>query len=104
MDLQSNEAAILEVAVPDNQTDQLAGTFRSKLGDDMRKRFLRVIPVGILCCLALPAVMQAQSDPARIFKTAGVAETERDKTTAIYPKSAMLFRFQRRPAVTHVYR
>jgi hypothetical protein len=68
VDLPSNEAAKLEVAVPDNQTDQMAGTFRSKLGDDTRERFLRVIPAGILCCLALPAVMQAQSDPARSFK------------------------------------
>ena len=31
--------------------------------------FLRLIPAGILCCLALSAVMQAQSDPAKIFKT-----------------------------------
>ncbi len=35
----------------------------------MRKLFLRLIPVGILCCLALPSVMQAQSDAAKSFKT-----------------------------------
>jgi mono/diheme cytochrome c family protein len=35
----------------------------------MRELFLRLIPAGILCCLALSSAMQAQSDPAKIFKT-----------------------------------
>ena len=35
----------------------------------MRELFLRLIPVGILCCLALPSTTQAQSDPAKIYKT-----------------------------------
>jgi mono/diheme cytochrome c family protein len=30
---------------------------------------LRLRPVVILCCLALSSVVQAQSDPAKIFKT-----------------------------------
>ena len=35
----------------------------------MRELFLRLIPAGILWCMALPSAMQAQSDPAKIFKT-----------------------------------
>jgi mono/diheme cytochrome c family protein len=35
----------------------------------MRELFPRLISVGILCCLALPSAMQAQSDPAKFFKT-----------------------------------
>jgi mono/diheme cytochrome c family protein len=35
----------------------------------MRELFLRLIPAGILCCLALPSATQAQSDPAKIYKT-----------------------------------
>jgi len=35
----------------------------------MRELFLRLIPAGILCCLALSSATQAQSDPAKIFKT-----------------------------------
>jgi mono/diheme cytochrome c family protein len=35
----------------------------------MRELFPRLISAGILCCLALPSAMQAQSDPARLFKT-----------------------------------
>jgi len=34
----------------------------------MREFFLRLIPVGILCCLALPSAAQAQSDAAKIYK------------------------------------
>jgi mono/diheme cytochrome c family protein len=35
----------------------------------MRKLFLRLIPTTVLCCLALPSFLQAESDPAKIFKT-----------------------------------
>ena len=35
----------------------------------MRELFPHLISAGVLCCLALPSVMQAQSDPAAIFKT-----------------------------------
>ncbi len=35
----------------------------------MRELFLRLIPAAVLCCLALPTVTQAQSDPGKIFKT-----------------------------------
>ena len=35
----------------------------------MRELSLRLIPAVILCCLALSSAMQAQSDPAKIFKT-----------------------------------
>ena len=35
----------------------------------MRELFPRIISAGILCCLALPSAMQAQSDPAKLFKT-----------------------------------
>lgn len=35
----------------------------------MRELFLRQIPVVILCCVTLPSAMQAQSDPAKIYKT-----------------------------------
>jgi mono/diheme cytochrome c family protein len=35
----------------------------------MRQLFPRLISAGILCCLALPSAMQAQSDPAKIYKT-----------------------------------
>jgi mono/diheme cytochrome c family protein len=35
----------------------------------MRELSLRLRPVAILCFLALSSVMQAQSDPAKIFKT-----------------------------------
>jgi mono/diheme cytochrome c family protein len=35
----------------------------------MRKRFLRLIPLGILSCLTVPGVTQAKSDPARLFAT-----------------------------------
>jgi mono/diheme cytochrome c family protein len=38
----------------------------------MRERFLRFIPAGILCCLALPTATQAQTDPAKIFKASCV--------------------------------
>jgi mono/diheme cytochrome c family protein len=34
----------------------------------MRELFLRLVSAGILCCLALPSV-QAQSDPAKLYKT-----------------------------------
>jgi mono/diheme cytochrome c family protein len=34
----------------------------------MREQFLRLIPVGILCFLSLPAATEAQSDPAKIFQ------------------------------------
>ena len=35
----------------------------------MRELSLRLRPVAILCCLALSSVVQAQSDPAKSFKT-----------------------------------
>jgi mono/diheme cytochrome c family protein len=35
----------------------------------MRELFPRIISAGILCCLALPSAMQAQSESAKIFKT-----------------------------------
>ena len=35
----------------------------------MKELFPRLISAGILCGLALPSAMQAQSDPATIFKT-----------------------------------
>jgi mono/diheme cytochrome c family protein len=35
----------------------------------MRELFPRLISAGILCCMALPSTMQAQSDPAKFFKT-----------------------------------
>ena len=35
----------------------------------MRELFPRLISAGILCCMALPSAMQAQSDPAKLFKT-----------------------------------
>ncbi|MGA8272278.1 MAG: cytochrome c [Candidatus Sulfotelmatobacter sp.] len=35
----------------------------------MPEVFLRFIGVGVLCCLALPSVTQAQSDPAKLFAT-----------------------------------
>jgi cytochrome c6 len=35
----------------------------------MRKVFLRLIPATILCCLALPSFLQAENDPAKVFKT-----------------------------------
>src|ERR1700682_2938901 len=34
----------------------------------MRELFPRLISAAILCCLALPSAMQAQSDPAKFFK------------------------------------
>ena len=34
----------------------------------MRDLFLRLVSAGILCCLALPSVTQAQSDPAKLYK------------------------------------
>ena len=34
----------------------------------MRELFLRCIATSILCCLAVPGVMQAQSDGATIYK------------------------------------
>jgi cytochrome c6 len=34
----------------------------------MRELFPRIISAGILCCLALPSAMQAQSESAKIFK------------------------------------
>ena len=34
----------------------------------MRQLFLCVIPAGILCCLALPAAAETQSDAAKIYK------------------------------------
>jgi len=34
----------------------------------MRELSLHLIPACILCCMALPPAMQAQSDPAKIFK------------------------------------
>ncbi len=34
----------------------------------MRELFPRLISAGILCCMALPSAMQAQSEPARLFK------------------------------------
>jgi cytochrome c6 len=35
----------------------------------MRKFFLRLVQTGILLGLVLPAVMHAESDPAKIYKT-----------------------------------
>jgi cytochrome c6 len=35
----------------------------------MRQLFPHLISAGILFCLALPSAMQAQSDPAKLFKT-----------------------------------
>jgi cytochrome c6 len=35
----------------------------------MRELFPRLISAGILCCLALPSAMRAQSEPAKLFKT-----------------------------------
>jgi mono/diheme cytochrome c family protein len=35
----------------------------------MQKGFLRLIPATVLCCLALPSFLQAESDSAKIFKT-----------------------------------
>jgi mono/diheme cytochrome c family protein len=35
----------------------------------MRALFLRLISAGVLCCLAPASTMQAESDPAKIFKT-----------------------------------
>ena len=35
----------------------------------MRVLFPRLISASILCCLALPSAMQAESDPAKIYKT-----------------------------------
>ena len=35
----------------------------------MRALILRLIPTGILCFLALATATQAQSDPAKIYKT-----------------------------------
>src|SRR5260370_7031074 len=35
----------------------------------MRELSCRLIPAVILCCLALSPAMQAQSDPAKLFKT-----------------------------------
>jgi mono/diheme cytochrome c family protein len=35
----------------------------------MRKLFLRLIPLGILSCLTVPGVTQAQSGPAKLFAT-----------------------------------
>ena len=35
----------------------------------MRQLFPRLISAGILFCLALPSAMQAQSDPAKLYKT-----------------------------------
>jgi cytochrome c6 len=37
-------------------------------GENMRDLFLRLVSAGILCCLALPSVTQAQSDPAKLYK------------------------------------
>lgn len=34
----------------------------------MREFLLRLVLAGILCCLAVPLGMQAQSDPAKTFK------------------------------------
>jgi mono/diheme cytochrome c family protein len=34
----------------------------------MRKLFPGLVSAGILCCLALPSAIQAQSDSAKIFK------------------------------------
>jgi mono/diheme cytochrome c family protein len=34
----------------------------------MRDHFLRLIPAGVLCCLALSTATQAQSDPAKLYK------------------------------------
>jgi mono/diheme cytochrome c family protein len=35
----------------------------------MSELFPRLISAGISCCLALPSAMQAQSDPAKVYKT-----------------------------------
>jgi len=35
----------------------------------MRELFPSLISASILCCLALPSAMQAESDPAKIYKT-----------------------------------
>ena len=35
----------------------------------MREFFLRLILAGMLCCVALPSPIQAQSDAAKIYKT-----------------------------------
>ena len=35
----------------------------------MRELFPRLVSAGILCCLALSSATQAQSDPAKIYKT-----------------------------------
>ena len=35
----------------------------------MKELFPRLISAGILCCMALPSAMQAQSAPAKFFKT-----------------------------------
>ena len=35
----------------------------------MRELFPRLISAVILCCMALPSAMQAQSDAAKLFKT-----------------------------------
>jgi mono/diheme cytochrome c family protein len=34
----------------------------------MRDLFLRLVPAGVLCCLALSTTTQAQSDPAKLYK------------------------------------
>jgi mono/diheme cytochrome c family protein len=34
----------------------------------MRELFLRLIPVWVLFCLALPSMTQAQADPAKTYK------------------------------------
>src|ERR1700674_2459437 len=34
----------------------------------MRVLFPRLISASILCCLALPSAMQAESDPAKVYK------------------------------------
>jgi mono/diheme cytochrome c family protein len=38
-------------------------------GANMRDLFSRLVPIGILCFLALSTAAQAQSDPAKFFKT-----------------------------------
>jgi len=35
----------------------------------MRKVFLSLIPASVLCCLAWPAVVQAETDSGKFFKT-----------------------------------
>jgi cytochrome c6 len=35
----------------------------------MRELFLRLLPAGILCCLALSSAALAESDSAKIYKT-----------------------------------